>query len=168
MGDTTTETTFSTGDIVKGRPVKHGEPQPLRNGIVLRLFGDDPSSGYLVWWYGKGPASTETVSWMFGRELRHIGVLEDLSLRVLTEIERGAATFGDASRVGYKAASLRGTKRVLRIEDVPADWAPNHRSCLECGNTEPTVRLQAVTHIKTGQQALACDRHISQVGRILS
>lgn len=164
----TTTDTYTTGDIVKGRPLKEGELQPARNGIVLRLFGDDPSNGYLVWWYGKGPASMQTVSLMFGRELRRIGALEDLSLRTITQIERGAATFDDASRVAYSAASLRLSRRVLHVQDVPADWPANHRSCLECGNTEPTVELKAITHTKTKQQALACGRHISQVGTILS
>ncbi|MEJ8654620.1 hypothetical protein WKI65_42970 [Streptomyces sp. MS1.AVA.3] len=49
------------------------------------------------------------------------------------------------------------------IQDVPVDWEPDHRCCLECGNDEPLVRLSAVTHTKTAQQALACDRHTKQV-----
>ncbi|MDJ0466133.1 DUF6409 family protein [Streptomyces sp. H27-C3] len=164
---TTTDPTYTAGDIVQGRPREHGVPQPLRNGIVLRLFGTDPSTGYLVWWYGKGPASMKTVSLMFGRELTRSGVLEDLSLRVITGIARGVGHFDDARQVGYKAANLRLRKMVIRIQEVPTDWHIDHRCCLECGNDEPTVQLKAVTHTRTGQQALACDRHIEQVAAAL-
>ncbi|MFC8570790.1 DUF6409 family protein [Streptomyces sp. NPDC057245] len=164
---TKTDTAYTTGDIVKGRPLKEGVPQPVRKGIVLRLYGNDASSGYLVWWYGKGPASMKTVSLMFGRELRRAGVLEDLSLRLITTIERGATTFNDALPIAYKAGNLRLRRRRFRIQDVPADWSPAHRYCLECRNTEPQVRLKAITHTGTSQQALACDRHADQVGAAL-
>jgi hypothetical protein len=162
-----TDTTYTAGDIVKGRPLEQGEPQPARHGIVLRPFGTDPSAGYLVWWYGKGPASMKTVSLMFARELTRLGVLEDLSLRVITGIARGVGQFDDARQVGFKAANLRLRLRTIRIQDVPADWHPNHRCCLHCGNDEPTVRLKAVTNTRTAQQALACDRHTEQVAAAL-
>lgn len=163
----TTDTTFTTGDIVKGRPLKEMVPQPVRKGIVLGLFGKDASSGYLVWWYGKGPASIKTVSLMFGRELRRVGALEDLSLRLITTIERGASTYNDALPIAYKAGNLRLRRRRFRIQDVPADWSPDHRCCLECGNAEPQVQLRAITHTGTSQQALTCDRHVDQVGAAL-
>ncbi|WP_217550001.1 hypothetical protein [Streptomyces sp. GbtcB6] len=45
------------------------------------------------------------------------------------------------------------------IHDVRDDWNPARRCCLECGNSTPTVRLRAITHPTTNQQALACTRH---------
>ncbi|MFD8340669.1 DUF6409 family protein, partial [Streptomyces solisilvae] len=114
-----------------------------------------------------GPASMQTVSLMFGRELRRVGALEDLSLRVITNIARGAARYDDAQPIAIKAGNLRLRRRRFRIEDVPADWSPAHRCCLECGNTEPQVQLRAITHTGTSQQALACDRHVDQVGAAL-
>lgn len=163
----TTDTTYATGDIVKGRPLKELVPQPVRKGIVLGFFGKDASSGYLVWWYGMGRASMQTVSLMFGRELRRVGVLEDLSLRVITTIARGAAHHDDALPIAYKAGNLSLRRRRFRIQDVPADWSPAHRCCLKCGNAEPQVQLRAITHTGTSQQALTCDRHVDQVGAAL-
>ncbi len=51
--------------------------------------------------------------------------------------------------------------------DVPADWEPNTRCCLECGNTEPLVSLLAVTNLATNKQALSCPRHAQQVAAAL-
>lgn len=56
----------------------------------------------------------------------------------------------------------------MKIHNVPDDWNPDHRCCLECGNTEPQVQLRALTHPVTNQQALACSRHISPVAAILN
>lgn len=54
-----------------------------------------------------------------------------------------------------------------QIHDVPSDWNPAHRCCLECGNSNPDVTLRAITHPATNQQALACTRHISEVSAVL-
>ncbi|ELS55908.1 hypothetical protein STVIR_3253 [Streptomyces viridochromogenes Tue57] len=53
------------------------------------------------------------------------------------------------------------------IHDVPDDWNPDHRCCLECGNSAPDVTLRAITHRATHQQALACTRHIADVAAVL-
>ncbi|WP_432158576.1 hypothetical protein [Streptomyces sp. bgisy153] len=52
--------------------------------------------------------------------------------------------------------------------DVPADWQPGTRCCLECGNSEPLVSLIAVTNLSTSKQALACTRHAEQVAAALN
>ncbi|KUN03543.1 hypothetical protein AQI95_23955 [Streptomyces yokosukanensis] len=57
---------------------------------------------------------------------------------------------------------------MTQIHEVPDDWNPDHRCCLECGNSDPEVTLRAVTHAATNQQALACTRHIAEVGAVLS
>ncbi|MER6253709.1 hypothetical protein ABT224_20365 [Streptomyces sp. NPDC001584] len=49
------------------------------------------------------------------------------------------------------------------ITPVPSDWPPESRCCLECGNAEPDVHLEAVLNTETGKQALACTRHIEWV-----
>lgn len=54
-----------------------------------------------------------------------------------------------------------------QIHDVPDDWNPARRCCLECGNSTPDVRLRAITHPTTNQQALACTRHTSEVAAVL-
>ncbi|MFE3375783.1 hypothetical protein [Streptomyces anulatus] len=54
-----------------------------------------------------------------------------------------------------------------QIHDVPDDWNPNHRCCLECGNSDPDVTLRALTHPATNQQALACTRHLADVAAVL-
>ncbi|MEV5979673.1 hypothetical protein [Streptomyces sp. NPDC052114] len=54
-----------------------------------------------------------------------------------------------------------------QIHDVPDDWNPDHRCCLECGNSDPEVTLRALTHTATNQQALACTRHIAEVTAVL-
>ncbi|MEV0445548.1 hypothetical protein AB0I84_12105 [Streptomyces spectabilis] len=53
------------------------------------------------------------------------------------------------------------------IHDVPDDWNPRHRCCLECGNRDPQVTLRALTHTTTNQQALACTRHLTEVSAVL-
>ncbi|MEV8125397.1 hypothetical protein AB0P07_15045 [Streptomyces sp. NPDC085944] len=53
------------------------------------------------------------------------------------------------------------------IYDVPDDWNPDHRCCLECGNSDPDVTLRAITHQASNQQALACTRHIADVAAVL-
>lgn len=53
------------------------------------------------------------------------------------------------------------------IHDVPDDWNPDHRCCLECGNSAPDVTLRAISHRATNQQALACTRHIADVAAVL-
>lgn len=53
------------------------------------------------------------------------------------------------------------------IHDVPKDWDPDHRCCLECGNSDPDVTLRAIGHRATNQQALACTRHIADVAAVL-
>lgn len=53
------------------------------------------------------------------------------------------------------------------IHDVPDDWNPNQRCCLHCGNEDPDLTLQAITHPATNQQALACTRHLVNVAAIL-
>lgn len=54
-----------------------------------------------------------------------------------------------------------------QIHDVPDDWNPDHRCCLECGNSDPQVTLRAITHPATNQQALACTRHLVDVAAVL-
>lgn len=49
--------------------------------------------------------------------------------------------------------------------DVPTDWDPDGRCCLECGNDEPLVTLVAV--LRRGRCALACTRHVDQVAAAL-
>lgn len=56
---------------------------------------------------------------------------------------------------------------MTQIHDVPDDWNPRHRCCLECGNSDPEVTLRAITHTSTDQQALACTRHIADVVTVL-
>lgn len=56
---------------------------------------------------------------------------------------------------------------MTQIHDVPDDWNPDHRCCLECGNSDPEVTLRAITHSVTTQQALACTRHIADVSAVL-
>ena len=56
---------------------------------------------------------------------------------------------------------------MTQIHEVPDDWNPDHRCCLECGNSDPEVTLRALTHAATNQQALACTRHIAEVGAVL-
>lgn len=56
---------------------------------------------------------------------------------------------------------------MTQIHDVPDDWNPDECCCLECGNTDPEVTLQAITHSATNQQALACTRHIADVSAAL-
>ncbi|MEU5898650.1 hypothetical protein [Streptomyces venezuelae] len=56
---------------------------------------------------------------------------------------------------------------MTQIHDVPDDWNPDHRCCLECGNSDPEVTLRAITHSATYQQALTCTRHIADVSAIL-
>ncbi|WP_172381141.1 hypothetical protein [Streptomyces sp. MNP-20] len=53
------------------------------------------------------------------------------------------------------------------IHDVPDDWNPGQRCCLECGNSDVSVTLRAITHQATNQQALACTRHIADVAAVL-
>ncbi|MET9879285.1 DUF6409 family protein [Actinacidiphila glaucinigra] len=110
----TQDTAYKTGDLIQGRPVKNGEPQAPRRGVVLGLFKTDPSCGYLVWWHGKGPASMSTVSLMFARELRRTGSVEDLSLGALTRMERGARAYNDAAALYRLAGTHRFRKRSAR------------------------------------------------------
>ncbi|EMF20388.1 hypothetical protein H114_32634 [Streptomyces gancidicus BKS 13-15] len=117
---TATHQTYTAGDVVTGRPVRHMEPQARRKGIVLRLFGTDPSAGYIVWWYGMGPASMKTTSLMFPRELTPAGTLDDLSEAVLRRIERGCGTYGDAHGVGLAASRRRVQRRNARREAAQA------------------------------------------------
>lgn len=56
---------------------------------------------------------------------------------------------------------------MTHIHDVPDDWNPDHRCCLECGNSDPQVTLRAITHPATNQQALACTRHLADVAAVL-
>lgn len=56
---------------------------------------------------------------------------------------------------------------MTQIHDVPDDWSPRHRCCLECGNSDPEVTLRALTHATTKQQALACTRHVADVAAVL-
>ncbi|WP_435245205.1 hypothetical protein [Streptomyces tendae] len=51
------------------------------------------------------------------------------------------------------------------ISDVPTDWDPDERCCLECGNDEPLVSLVAV--LGPTQCALSCTRHVDQVAAAL-
>ncbi|MFL0025908.1 hypothetical protein ACJBCE_23595 [Streptomyces sp. NBUL23] len=44
-----------------------------------------------------------------------------------------------------------------QIHDVPDDWDPNGRCCLECGNSDPDVTLRT----------LACTRHLADVAAVL-
>ncbi|MBC9730702.1 DUF6409 family protein [Streptomyces sp. TRM68367] len=112
----TATATYTAGDIVTGRPVKNGEPQATSRGIVLGLFGTDPTCGYLVWWYGKGDASMQTTSLMFPRELKPAAAtLDGLSEKVLRRIERGASRFDGARQVHMKAGTLRARKRSARL-----------------------------------------------------
>ncbi|MFF8992584.1 hypothetical protein ACF09H_22115 [Streptomyces sp. NPDC014983] len=53
------------------------------------------------------------------------------------------------------------------LEEVPSDWKPEHRCCLECGNSEPLVSLLAVTNVNTNKQALTCRRHVEWVAAAL-
>ncbi|MFJ4973227.1 hypothetical protein [Streptomyces sp. NPDC088755] len=53
---------------------------------------------------------------------------------------------------------------MLEIHDVPDDWNPNGRCCLECGNSDPDVTLRALT---ANQQAIACTRHLADVAAVL-
>jgi hypothetical protein len=57
---------------------------------------------------------------------------------------------------------------MTQIHDVPDDWNPDHRCCLECGNSAPDVTLRALTHPATNQQALACTRHLADVAAVLN
>ncbi|MEU4176509.1 hypothetical protein [Streptomyces sp. NPDC026589] len=57
---------------------------------------------------------------------------------------------------------------MTQVHDVPDDWNPNHRCCLECGNSDPDVTLRALTHPATNQQALACTRHLADVAAVLA
>ncbi|MFF5655230.1 DUF6409 family protein [[Kitasatospora] papulosa] len=107
-------TTFEAGDIVKGRPLKSGVQQAVRKGIVLGLFHTDPSAGYIVWWYGKGPASMHTTSMMLPRELTPAGSLDDVSEALARRIERGCGQFERARSVGFKAANRRLQLRKAR------------------------------------------------------
>lgn len=54
-----------------------------------------------------------------------------------------------------------------QIHDVSDDWNPDHRCCLECGNSAPDVTLRAITHPASNQQALACTRHVTDVAAVL-
>ncbi|MFH8991355.1 hypothetical protein [Streptomyces sp. NPDC017940] len=56
---------------------------------------------------------------------------------------------------------------MTQLHEVPDDWNPRHRCCLECGNSDPEVTLRAITHPATNQQALACTRHIAEVDAVL-
>lgn len=56
---------------------------------------------------------------------------------------------------------------MTQINEVPDDWNPDHCCCLECGNSDPDVTLQAITHPATNQQALACTRDIADVAAVL-
>ena len=56
---------------------------------------------------------------------------------------------------------------MTQVHEVPDDWNPDHRCCLECGNADPDVTLLALTHPVTNQQALACTRHIADVAAVL-
>jgi hypothetical protein len=102
-----TTTTYAAGDVVKGRPLKNGEPQAVHKGIVLGPFGSDPKEGVIVWWYGLGPASMQTTSLMFPRELKAAGSVDDFSEAVCRRVERGAVAFDKAHAVGLKVASRR-------------------------------------------------------------
>lgn len=110
-----TATAYAAGDVIKGRPVKNGRPEASRRGVVLGLYGTDSSAGYLVWWYGKGPADMTTVGLMFGRELAPAGTLTDLTEAVLSRIEKGARRFSDAQQIYMTAGSLRARKRAARL-----------------------------------------------------
>lgn len=112
----TTTQALTAGTIVRGRPVKRGVRQAVCKGIVLGLFGTDPSCGYLVWWYGKGPAvANQTVTLTFTRELTAVGTLEDLSEQLLTRIEKGLCRFDTGRQVWMKAGTLRYQKRAERL-----------------------------------------------------
>ncbi|MYT96635.1 MULTISPECIES: hypothetical protein [unclassified Streptomyces] len=56
---------------------------------------------------------------------------------------------------------------MTQIHEVPDDWNPDHRCCLECGDSDREVTLRAITHLATNQQALACTRHIAEVTAVL-
>ncbi len=106
---------YDTGDVVWGRPVKHNEPQARRKGVVLDLFGSDPSCGYKVWWYRAGdPKVGATVTLALPRELQRAGTVEDFSERDLARMERQLSRFTDGERLGLQIGPLRLRKRAAR------------------------------------------------------
>jgi len=92
---------LSTGDIVKGRPVRRGKTGRPRKGVVLgRSLAD--ASVLLVWWYGEGNASQDTTTMAYETELQPLGDIFELSAGYARDLAKACRSF-DRARVlaGY-------------------------------------------------------------------
>lgn len=108
--------TFTTGDVVWGRPVIEGKTMGRRKGIVLGYFdqsGNDKTN-LIVWWYGMGNASSTTSTLMFARELTKAGdIFDTFRGRKASQLAKACYHFTRAHSVGRSLESH--ARRMLSI-----------------------------------------------------
>ena len=107
---------FETGDIVWGRPVVEGKTLARRKGIVLGLFGTDPSQ-IIVWWYSMGAASQSTTTLMFRRELTKDGdIFDAFGARKANALADGCANYSRATSLGWMLVRHAGRMRAAGVK----------------------------------------------------
>lgn len=108
----TATTTFQAGTIVKAPIMEGGKVVGHGRAVVLKLWNEtDPSVGYIVRFYG-AKASTALV---FGREMKAVGKLEDMSERLLKSLVGQLYGKADGNTVWMNASVLLTTKRRERL-----------------------------------------------------
>ncbi|MEV0444061.1 DUF6409 family protein [Streptomyces spectabilis] len=107
-------TTVKPGTVIRAPHMVAGHLTGVRRGVVLGEFAKgDPTSGYLVWFYGAGPAQKAT-SLVFPRELKAVGTIDDMSERTLTTIARGLNGSTAGRTLWMEAGSKLAQKRAAR------------------------------------------------------
>lgn len=109
-----TATIIKTGTVVRAPRMVAGRSTGVRKAVVLGEFKqNDPTSGYLVWFYGAGSAR-EATSLVFPRELTAVGSIDDMSERLLTTIARGLGGIADGRELWMTAGNKLVQKRAER------------------------------------------------------
>lgn len=101
---TKTAARFQAADVVWGRPVRQGKPQARRKGIVLGYLSTD-ANHLVVWWFGQGPAGTDTTTLAFARELKKRGDIFDMGAAQAAKLARGCYGYERAHSVGRSLES---------------------------------------------------------------
>ncbi|MEU7243356.1 DUF6409 family protein [Streptomyces sparsogenes] len=105
-----TATVIPAGTVVRCPKMETGKVVGHGRAVVLGLFNEtDPTSGYLVWFYGKG--AKKCGSLVFRREMTIVGTIEEMSVRTLTTVARGLNGVAGGHALWMRAGSLLLRKR---------------------------------------------------------